>query len=81
MFWLDAKRVWRTSRTGGRALAKDYDVVGIKKEMVRAESYRWEIMEDMGKVGLGSRVLFCSMNLRGWAKKYHCTLFFWEILC
>lgn len=67
--------VWKASRTWGRALVKDYDIVGEKKGLLLVESYRLEIMGDIGYRDMGYIVLFFSMNLKWWAKKYHCTLF------
>lgn len=33
--------VWRASRTRGRALVKDHDMVEAKKGLLRVESDRW----------------------------------------
>lgn len=34
-----------------RALVKSYNVAGAKKGLLSVESYRWEMMEDIGKWG------------------------------
>lgn len=60
---VDAERVWRASRTRGRDLVKDCDTVEAKKRLLRAESDRWEMMEDIGKWGLDDSILFFSTNL------------------
>lgn len=63
MFWVDAERVWTASRTRGRALVKDRDIVEAKKRLLRVESDGWEMMEDIGKLGLDDSILFFGTNL------------------
>lgn len=42
---------------------KDCDIVESKKGLLRVESDRWEMMEDIGKLGLDDSILFFGINL------------------
>jgi hypothetical protein len=57
------QRVWTASRTRGRALVKDGDIVEAKKRLLRVESERWEMMEGIGKLGLDDTILFFSVQI------------------
>lgn len=73
------ERGQRASKTRERALVTNDNAAGAKKGLLRVASYRWEMMEDTGRVVLDCRVLVSSRSSRWWAMKYPCTLF-WEVL-